>query len=219
MLAWLARLSVNRRLALLALALGVAALFAQVQPGRTLTLHEKDLLTTIERQEDHVTPNELAGWIIAGRSDYRLMDLRDAKAFAEYHLPTAENVPLGALTDPEPARNEKLVLYSDGGIHASQAWLLLRAKGYRSAYTLLGGLEGWKDEVLFPSLPSDANAQEQARFERAVAVAKFFGGAPRSGGGADAAVMKTPALPRIEAPALPAGGPAGAPPRKKKEGC
>ena len=34
----------------------------------------------------------------------------------------------GAASVPVPAR-----LYSDGGIHAAQAWFLLRAKGFREA--------------------------------------------------------------------------------------
>ncbi|HSB60347.1 MAG TPA: rhodanese-like domain-containing protein [Vicinamibacteria bacterium] len=217
MLAWRARLGRNRRLALLALVLGAGALFASVHPGRTLSLHENELMTAIAREDDHVTPDELAGWIIAGRSDYRLIDLRDETAYAAYQIPTAENVPLAGLTDAPLLRNERVVLYSDGGIHAAQAWMLLRAKGYPGAYTLLGGLEQWKEEVLFPALPADADPRERTRFARAAAVAKFFGGAPRAGA-AGAAVLETPELPKVEAPTIPAGQAPG-PRRKKKEGC
>jgi rhodanese-related sulfurtransferase len=161
--------------------------------------------------------SELAGWIVAGRSDYRLIDLRSEKEYGEYHIPTAENVTLMALPDSSLLANEKVVLYSDGGIHASQAWMLLRAKGFENSYALKGGLEQWNEEVLFPALAENATSEERARFERAVALARFFGGSPRTGG-LQTGVVKTPEMPRVEAPA-PATGAAPVAPKKKKEGC
>jgi len=205
----------NRRLALLALLLAAGALFADVAPDRLLTVHEKELATAIERRQDHVTPAELASWIIEGRADYRLVDLRDAGSYARYHIPTAENVPLALLPEASLARNEKIVLYSDGGIHAAQGWMLLRASGYPGSYTLLGGLEAWQDEVLFPTLPEEPEAAERAAFEASVARARFFGGSARSGAG-EATRAEAPPLPQIEAPAAPA---TSMPRRKKKEGC
>ena len=73
--------------------------------------------------------------------------------YAAYHIPTAENVTVAALPEFPFLRTEKIVLYSDGGIHAAQAWMLMQAQGYRAVYTVLGGLEGWKDDVLYPALP------------------------------------------------------------------
>jgi rhodanese-related sulfurtransferase len=220
MFTWFAALSTNRRLAFSAFVLGAGALFASVDHGRALALHEKELATAVQREVDHVDPATLAGWIIQGKSDYRLIDLRDAAGFATYHIPTAENVPVASLGDGSLQRNETLVLYSDGGIHAAQAWMLLKAMGYRGVVTLRGGLQGWKDEVLFPVLPPEPTPQEQARFERAAAVAAFFGGQTRKAGSGDALALESPALPTVQAPALPAGaGPAGPPKRKKKEGC
>lgn len=217
MLARLSSLSLKRRLALAAFALGALAVFADVQPGRALALHEKDLLTAIARQEDHVTPAELAGFIIEGRSDYRLLDLREPKAFATYRIPTAENVPLAALTDVTSSRIERLIVYSEGDTHAAQAWMLLRARGHRNVSTLRGGLEAWRDEVLFPAAPVDPDPAERQRFERAVEVAKHFGGEPRGAGAAETALMKAPELPRLEVPSTPAGGAAA--PRKRRQGC
>src|SRR5512141_260130 len=151
----LSKLSLNRRLGVLALGLGALAVFANVAPGHTVKLNAKELLAGVERQGDHVTPAELAAWIIEGRGDYRLVDVRDAKAFAEYHIPTAENVPLATVSDGTLGRTEKIVLYGDGGIHAAQAWMVLKGQGYPRVYTLLEGLDAWKDEVLFPVVPQN----------------------------------------------------------------
>ena len=214
------KLTLNQKLGVFALALGALAVFANVAPGHTVKVNAKELLTSVGRAEDHVTPAELAAWIVEGRSDYRLIDIRDEKSFAEYHIPTAENVPLATVLDGALGRTDKIVLYGDGGIHAAQAWMVLRGRGFAQVYTLLEGLDAWKDEVLFPVMPQTASPEEQARFERAVQVAKFFGGQPRAAAapGSEPMALPTQALaPAVTPPTLPAG--AGAGPKKKREGC
>ena len=95
--------------------------------------------------------------------------------------------------------------------------MLMRAKGFRNVYALKGGLDQWKEDVLFPTLAEGAPPPERARFERQAALARFFGGSPRTGG-VEAAALKPPEMPKIEAPP---SSPGAAPPkpRKKKEGC
>ena len=210
-------LALNQRLAVMALALGLGALFAQPFGGNVVALDVNEVALLVANEGDHVTATDLAGWIVAGRADYLLIDLRSEQEFAAYHIPTAENVTLAALPDAPVPRDERIVLYSEGGLHGAQAWMLMRAKGYRGVYSLKGGLDQWKDEVLFPSLAADASEQDRARFERAASVAKFFGGAPRSGTSATD-LADLPALPKVAPPVAPSGaGPVA--PRKKKEGC
>jgi rhodanese-related sulfurtransferase len=216
----LSKLTLNQKLGAFALALGALAVFANVAPGHTVTVNAKELLTSVARAEDHVTPAELAAWIIEGRADYRLVDIRSEKAFAAYHIPTAENVPLATVLDGALDRTDKIVLYGDGGIHAAQAWMVLKGKGYTQAYTLLEGLDAWKDDVLFPVMPQSPTPEEQARFERAAQVAKFFGGQPRAvaAPGSEPMALPTQAMaPAVAPPTLPAGAAAG--PKKKREGC
>ena len=217
---FLSRLTLNQKLGALALALGALAVFADLAPGHTVRVNARELLTEVARAEDHVTPAELAAWIIEGRTDYRLVDIRSEQAFAEYHIPTAENVPIATVLDGALGRTDKIVLYGDGGIHAAQAWMALKGMGYRRVYTLLEGLDAWRDEVLFPVAPPSPSPEEQARFERAVQVARFFGGQPRAAvapGAAPMALPAPPAAPAVALPSLPAG--AGSGPKKKREGC
>ena len=224
MYGWLCKLGLNRALGLLALLLGAGALFAQVYPDRTVTVHETELLTASARAEDRVPPGELAGWIVAGRADYRLIDLRDEKAFGEYHVPTAESVALTALPDHGLLRNEKIVLYSDGDLPAAQAWLLLRGRGHRGVYTLEGGLDAWKDQVLFPVMPESPSPEEQARFNEAAHLATFFGGQPRAAAaGGEAQLVDMSALqaatPAVSAPSLPVAGGGSRARNRPREGC
>lgn len=220
MRALLAGLTLNQRLALLAFFLGLVALAAQPYAGGRVTLDTRELTALVGREADHVTPQELAGWIVERRSDYRLIDLREAKDFEQYRIPTAENVPLAQLGDLAIAPTEKLVLYSDGGTHGAQAWLLLKARGWKAVYNLKGGLEGWKDEVLYPVLTDGPALEDRERLERAVALSRFFGGGPRAASaGSVVAPVALPAAPSVAPPSLPAGAGAAAAPRRKKEGC
>jgi rhodanese-related sulfurtransferase len=218
---------VNQRLALAAVALGAVALFAAPYPGSKVSLDAKELALVVGTEADHVEAPELAAWIIESRADYRLLDLRTEAEFAQYHIPTAVNMPISVLTDAGLGRQEKIVLYSEGGIHSAQAWMLLRAQGYRSVYMLKGGLEEWKDQVLFPAVADNPTATERARDERLRSISAFFGGQPRSAAAVAAgaaatpatATAATPASPAVVAPPSPAGGAKPAAPKKKKEGC
>ena len=218
MLARWSALPLNQKLAACALSLGFLSLFASPYQSTVVAVDVKDLASLIEQEKDHVGVSDLTAWIVQGRTDYRLIDLRGEREFAEYHIPTAENLVLSSLPDAGLSPTEKIVLYSDGGIHAYQAWMLMRAKGYRNLYTLKGGLDQWKDEVLFPTLAEHATALERARFERTASVSRFFGGTPRTGGAGGTVAMKAPELPKVEAPGTPTGS-APARSRKKKEGC
>jgi rhodanese-related sulfurtransferase len=220
------RWTLRRALAAAALLLGVVAIAGNPYRGSSVRIDTQELATIVGSTVDHVTVQELADWIVQGRTDYRLIDLRSEAEFAAYHVPTAESVPIADLPGYGLRRNEKIVLYSEGGIHSAQAWFLLRAQKYPGAYILFGGLEAWKDEVLYPVAPAAGTPQERAAFERAAQVARFFGGGPRAASAAAAdsgglvAMPAMPALPSVKVAPPVGGAPAGAAPKKKrKEGC
>ena len=223
---WPSRMTLNQKLALAAVALGAVALFAAPYPGSKVTLDAKELALIVGTEADHVEAPELAAWIIEGRADYRLIDLRTEAEFEQYHIPTALNIPMNVLTDAGLGRQEKLVLYSEGGIHSAQAWMLLTAQGYKSVYMLKGGLDEWKDLVVFPVVADNPTPSERARDERLTSISAFFGGQPRSAtaaadgaaAGPRAAPAAAPAMPKVAAPPSPAGGAKPAA-KKKKEGC
>ena len=211
-------LTLNERLAAAALALGALAMFAQPLPGGTVTVDARELALAVQRGGDRLDPLDLADWIVKGRADFRLIDLRDEQGYAAYHIPGAEHIALAALPEAGLLRNETIVLYSDDGVSAAQAALLLRALGFSGARALRGGLDAWRDEVLFPVLAGDPTPFQAQRNARLAALARHFGGQPRHGDGAGTPPPEMAALPKVEAPAGPAA-PAGGPRKKKKEGC
>lgn len=219
---WILMLTLNQQLALGAVALGAIAIFAVPYPGSTVTLDAREFALVIGGEADRVDAPELASWIIESRADYRLIDLRSEAEFAQYHIPAAINVPMAALIDAGLGRQEKLVLYSDDGVRAAQAWMLLKARGYKGIYMLNGGLDKWKDQVVFPVVADNPTPDERTRDERARSVSAFFGGHPRRASSlvAGAPGPATPAaqtLPNVAAPRSPTG--AAKPATKKREGC
>lgn len=210
------RWTLERKLALAAVLLGALAAFGDPGAGGgSVTLDTRELASIVEGEVDHVTAGELGDWIIAQRSDYRLLDVRDAAAYGEYHIPTAEQVPLTGLAGYPLLRNERIVLYSDGGIHSAQAWFFLKAHGFPGVYILRGGLDAWIDEVLFPALPEGAGPEALAEAGRRRAVSELFGGSPRSGeaGSPEPAAVTLPEV-EVAAPAV-----APRPRKKRKDGC
>jgi hypothetical protein len=94
--------------------------------------------------------------------------------------------------------------------------MLLRAQGFKAVYAVLLGLNGWTDDVLYPEPSASDDPREKARFERAAAMATFFGGQARTEAGQ--AAGDQPALPRMAAPVASPVTPM-APRGKKREGC
>jgi len=210
------KLSMNKKLALFAFALGLIAVFAgNPYRGNSVTMDMKELALIVDKTVDHVAVEELADWIIQGKSDFKLLDLRTEKEFNEYHIPNAELVLLAELNEYSLLRNEKIILYSEGGIHSAQAWMLLKAKGYKGVYMLFGGMEEWMDKILFPKIPKDATPEQLAAFEKIKEVSKFFGGQPQASGTEEVSEKKS--MPKPEMPTGASTPTAGK--KKKKEGC
>ena len=132
------------------------------------------LAREIEREDDHVTALELAAWIRANKPGLHVIDVRTDSEFADYHIPSAEHVPLHELATMTPKAGETLVLYSEGGAHAAQGWVLLRAAGHQHAYFLRGGLLDWMDDVMSPEVSGDSAAI-------VASLSRYFGGVPRAG--------------------------------------
>jgi rhodanese-related sulfurtransferase len=124
------------------------------------------LADEIEHESDHVTAVELAEWIRERRPGLRVIDVRTDSEYAAYHIPTAERMQLTALASADIDARSTLVLYSEGGAHAAQGWVLLRMAGVRNVYFLRGGILDWMDDVMNPATSSE--------------LTRYFGGTARS---------------------------------------
>lgn len=172
-------MSTTRRLGLGALALGLIAPFVGSPTRTTPDGLDLDAITrAIDDGSDHVSARQLATWIRARKPGLRVLDVRDAKAFAEDAIPTAENLPIDRLVRTTFKAGEIVVLYSQEGAHAGQAWVLLKALHVADVVFVPGGLADWWAEVMTPVLPADMPVAER---EAAADLSRYFGGVPQVG--------------------------------------
>jgi 3-mercaptopyruvate sulfurtransferase SseA/uncharacterized membrane protein YedE/YeeE len=116
-------------------------------------LSESVLLESIDQAQDHIEPEELADRILSGEKDLILVDVRPYSEFAQFHLRGALNIPLKDLHQSLASyRNVgTIVLYSNGMTHPAQARDSLYRMGFRNAYILTDGLNGFIQKCLTPT--------------------------------------------------------------------
>ena len=139
------------------LLLPVAALLAAcnqaAQPGSSLV----DVAQAAARQTDRVSVEELASWIIEGRQDFELVDVRSAANFDSGHIAEARNVPVAAIVNDETLASlptdRKIVVYSNGSENGAKAATLLRVAGF-DAHVVTGGYNAWNRRILNPDIPA-----------------------------------------------------------------
>lgn len=214
---FLANLTANQKLGGVALVLGFIALFAgDPYGGTSIKVNEKDLALSTVGNADKISVNDLADWIIQDKADFELVDLRSEEKFNEYSIPNSQCIPLTQLSSSELLRNQKIILFSDDDVASSQAWFILKSKNYKGVYILDGGLDAWKEKVLFPKAPLNGNKDELDQFEKMKEVAKYFGGSAQT----DSSISETKTqikLPTSKSSNTKTTAPTGK--KKKREGC
>jgi rhodanese-related sulfurtransferase len=175
-----------------ALALGLLAIPAAGY-SRGVVGAEADLIAReIAAERDHVEATQLAEWIRDDRPRLRVIDVRDDLSPDDYVIPGAEQVPLAMLHRLAIDPGDQVVLYSDGGAHAAQAWVLLRTQGHRNVAVLHDGLAAWEDDILSPLPPLNDDPADVARWEKAKELSAWFGGMPRTTRPPDAPAASRP---------------------------
>lgn len=168
------------------------------QTGAERTTDEAGFLAAVETGADHVAPEQLADWLMTGRPDLVVIDIRTPEEYAAFHIRGASNI---AMTDLprhlEPRKNTGIVvLYSNGMTHPAQASDALTRLGFRNVRILTDGLDGFMRHCLKPvSLRPEPLSHEAAARIRAWRA--HFLGQPTSQG---AAVHSTAPTARIADP-------------------
>ncbi|OGV27161.1 MAG: hypothetical protein A3J84_00100 [Ignavibacteria bacterium RIFOXYA2_FULL_37_17] len=217
---WFIKLSISKKLTLIAGLLGVLALFIENTSNKNvIDVNAKEMALSTIRNRDRIDPVILADWLIKENSDFTLVDLRSEKEFSEYNIPTSVNIPIENVLASDLMRNQKILLYGNDDVTSAQAWFILRSSNYKAIYILKGGMNGWKKEILFPTLAVNATPEQSSEFEKIKQISLHFGGTPQLASAeqstTSAAIVK-PNLPSLPKLTVPAGGKAV---KKKKEGC
>jgi rhodanese-related sulfurtransferase len=158
-------LSIKQVAVVLAVLLGLILAFSPVSNKSIQEIDSNILANEIIDRKDHITAEQLGHLIIDEDPDYQIIDLREPAEYEKFHIKTAINLPMQNLftdnnldyIDPE----KLVVLYSNGGTHAAQAWVLLQAQGITNTTILLGGLNYWVDVYSNPTPPQGVYADSE----------------------------------------------------------
>ncbi len=208
----------RKRIGILTILLAIIAIFAGSPLDRAdkkVNLKELSLMSVDNIKKVKVA--DLADWLIKGRFDYRLIDIRTEDDFEKYRIPSSENISVAELLNSDLARNEKIVLYSDNEIASAQAWFLLKAENFKGVYILDGGLKSWQDQILFPNCTcgDNPNDDQKHNHEKLAEISNYFGGKLKSG--LSNQVEESVKMPVIAPPAQITLNKAKG--KKKREGC
>ncbi len=156
----------------------VAGLSLRGEPRRKLHFGVSQTARTVK-------PTELASWIIEGRRDFVVIDLRGQADFDRGHVRDAVSCGQCHASAEEGRKavqetmfvdlSKKLVLYTHSGDETVELPKLL-ARNPR-LYTLEGGYAGWERAVLAKvAFGGEADVEELQRKQRQEAVRAFFAG-------------------------------------------
>jgi rhodanese-related sulfurtransferase len=172
------------RIILAAFIIPLAFVMALV-PENTSTPYKisiEQLLEEVNEGAQYIYVEKLADLIIQKDPSIQLIDVRSKEEYETYHLPSAINVPLNNILSPDYTDylDQDVVnniFYSNGTVHANQAWMICTQRGFKNNYVLQGGLNHWADAVLNPQKPAQtAPSDEFAKYDFAKAAKAALGG-------------------------------------------
>ncbi|WP_434512081.1 rhodanese-like domain-containing protein [Desulfitobacterium sp. AusDCA] len=107
----------------------------------------KEADTSVLNPESMISASQLDDGIKA-KKNWVIMDVREKNEFANGHVPTAINIPLGTLEQNlnQFPKDKEIIFVCLNGSRAFTAWQTLIRKGYElnKIKILIGGMEQWK---------------------------------------------------------------------------
>jgi rhodanese-related sulfurtransferase len=145
-----------------------------------------DVAQAAARQDDRESVEDLASWLIEGRGDFKLVDVRTPEDFASGSIADAENIPIALIVSQDVLarlpKDRMIIVYSNGSENAAKAAVLLRLSGI-DAHLLAGGYNAWHTRILNPDISAEELDGESLQVSAQRAYSCYFVG-ERSGLGA-----------------------------------
>ena len=169
-------------LALFIIPLGLIIAAVPQNTTKPYKLTADQLLSEVNTRTQFITPDVVADMIINKDPSFQLIDVRSQDDFEKFSLPGAINIPLTDLLsdnysdilDQDIRMN---IFYSNGSLHANEAWMITRQMGYTNNYVLEGGLNYWFDAIMNPQKPASVSSDEEfAKYDFRKSAGQALGG-------------------------------------------
>lgn len=157
--------SLNQKLALL----GIGIILVTLMVALTFPDGYKE----VNKQPNFIGVVELAEKI-RSREDFTLIDLRDTASYEEFHLPTAQLIPLEEFS--LKSQVGKVICYSGDDLLARRLWDSLSKSERERTFILYGGVRDWFDYLLYPTLPYGEAVSDPVLLNRIHKLCEFYSG-------------------------------------------
>jgi rhodanese-related sulfurtransferase len=181
------------------LSLSVASIVA-CGPSNESEVSLADVAQAAARKDDRVSVEDVASWLIEGRGDFKLVDVRSPEDFESGKIGDAENIPITQLVTPDvlkALRTDRLVVvYSNGSENAAKAAVMLRLSGI-DAHLLTGGYNAWHARILNPEISAAALDGESLRVSEQRAYSCYFVGERSDAAASESGESNEPFVPPV----------------------
>ena len=131
------------------------------------------------QQDDRESVEDLANWLIEGRGDFKLIDVRAPEDFESGSIGDAENIPIAKIVSEDVLSrlptDRMVIVYSNGSENAAKAAVLLRLSGI-DAHLLAGGYNAWHKRILNPEISAEELDGESLQVSAQRAYSCYFVG-------------------------------------------
>lgn len=138
-----------------------------------------DIAQAAARQDDRVSVEDLAHWLVEGHGDFKLIDVRMPDEFESGSIDGAESIPIAQLVSEDVLSglptDRLIVVYSNGSENAAKATVMLRLSGF-DAHLLTGGYNAWHQRILNPDISANAIDGESLQVSEQRALSCYFVG-------------------------------------------
>ncbi len=192
-----------------------AAFIAACGPSDESDVALLDVAQAAARQDDRVSVEVLADWLIEGRGDFKLVDVRMPGDFESGRIGDAENIPIAQIINQDVVQrlptDRMVIVYSNGSENAAKATVMLRLSGI-DAHLLAGGYNAWHRRILNPDISAEEIDGESLQVSAQRAYSCYFVGERSANGEARRSADDAPFVPPVfsgeeekEVPLPPAG--------------
>jgi rhodanese-related sulfurtransferase len=200
----------------------LVASIAACGPSNEREVSLVDVAQAAARQDDRIDVRELADWLVEGRRDFKLIDVRTPGDFESGRIGDAENFPIAQIVTQDVLQNmptdRMVIVYSNGSENAAKATVMLRLSGI-DAHLLVGGYNAWHENILNPDISADELNGESLQVSEQRAFSCYFVG-NREGSAKRSSDVSEPFVPPVfEEPAPEEEGELPPPPPPAEEGC
>ena len=165
-----------------AILVALAGLIVLLPPGRQSSgeLNVHRMLEAMNEPGQFLSVDQVARMVVYEDTSILLVDVRDPDAYRAIHIPSAINIPVSDILNPDWSGylNDtavKPVFYSNGNTMASEAWMLCTQKGYTGSMIMIGGMNEWYRDVMESTFKGERiSAAENATFEVRYRARDFF---------------------------------------------